>query len=249
MKNYKKMFTNLIKSITVLLVCFTTNYSFVYAQENIKEYPLSEKAEYIAAFENIPNNIIALNDRNAANYYNYLGEECLKNNDIPCAVLNFSKAIKAAPGIGMGYKNLELAESKVKEKPEKMEDSFNDFFEGISGGFTSIGWFNITAIPFGVYLLCLIFKIPGFYKFIFLAIGIFNFSMGLIAYQYENRVFGVVFEDKVLRQDIQQESQEIRLLYEGTKIQLMKVQNNEIKIKLSDGTIGWLNKEHIEIIN
>ena len=44
------------------------------------------------------------------------------------------------------------------------------------------------------------------------------------------------------------QSEDLFILHEGTKVQVLEVFNDWTKIKLSDGMIGWLENQAIEEI-
>ena len=75
-------------------------------------------------------------------------------------------------------------------------------------------------------------------------------NLGLIRNKqfYKTQEAIVFVPSLTVKSEPSQNATDLFLLHEGTKVLVAKQEDNWIKIELSDGNVGWVNKEFLELI-
>ncbi|UZR92828.1 tetratricopeptide repeat protein [Chondrinema litorale] len=193
-------------------------------------------------------------------YFN-LGNAYFKSNDIPAAILNYERARKIKPQDEDLLFNLEIANQQVVDQfdavPELGIDQwYRSFLFGLSSNtwaFLSAVFFSLMLFFFGLFLYKSEVNIKrssllgGVLLLIFSALT-FMFASQQKEYIVDN-IEAVVFAPNVTATSApNQKSTSLFVLHEGTKVQVIEEKENWVRIKISDGNIGWLEANKVEMI-
>ena len=193
-------------------------------------------------------------------YYN-LGNAYYKTNQLAPAILNYERARVRDPGNEDIQHNLELARSQITDRIENIPDFFitrwinqwiNLFSSDIWAIISMVAFIAFLAL-FSVYLYSMRMglKKSGFWiGLLALAIAIASF---VFASQQKQEVVNndqaIVFAPKVTVKSSPAESgTNLFVLHEGTKLLIEDNMGDWYRIRLSDGSEGWLRKISVEPI-
>jgi tetratricopeptide (TPR) repeat protein len=184
-----------------------------------------------------------------------------KLEDVANSIYYYEKALKLNPNDEAITNNLSFANRMRLDQFEKIPASEVDQnIKGFINLFSIDGW-SIVGIIF------LIIALAGFVVFLFnykpnlkrLALGlciifilISGASFSLAQTQLNNKqgeVFGIIFQkEKSLLEEPNPKSNALVTLHEGTKIKILDQFRTYYKVKLPDGTEGWMTTENIKKI-
>ncbi|MBZ0198311.1 MAG: tetratricopeptide repeat protein [Ignavibacteriaceae bacterium] len=250
-----------MKKIIFLLLCFLSVQLFASEVEEMlqKGNRLFRDKDYKKAVE-VYTEIVNAGYESSALFYN-LGNSYYRTGQLGYAILNYEKALRLSPGDADVKHNLTLANSKTADKMESFPQFFLfEWWEAVLGAFSLSGW-TYTAYFFFIALLSSI----GFYFFAqspshqkislisgILLIVLLLFSAALVIIKYNREVNiknGIVVENVVtVKQSPDEKSGDAFLIHEGLKVTLEDKIDQWIKIKLSDGKVGWLNQNDVRVI-
>jgi tetratricopeptide (TPR) repeat protein len=218
-----------------------------------------KKGEYehaIASYEEV----IDGGKESAELYYN-LGNAYYKTINIPAAILNYERAIKLDPMDEDLRFNLKLANLKTVDKIEVIPTFFigeigEDLKDSVS--LNTWGWFAIVSLWLSALLFFIFTNISSntFRRLVFFtALSLLVLSMGSfgLGYQKYNAVYNdleaIVFAPSVIVKSAPDQQQtDLFLLHEGTKVSVVEEMGEWNKIRLADGSVGWIPQETIEQI-
>lgn len=193
-------------------------------------------------------------------YYN-LGNAYFRVNEIAKARLNYERALLLDPGDRDTRHNINYIMTKIEDKIPVADSFFlNIWFNAVQNLFKSNTWANIGVICFIIFIGCLVLfffsrliflKKLAFYSGIVLIIvvifaNIFSFRQ---KNKIENRDTAIIMTGSapiVSSPDIN--SKELTVLHAGTKVTVTKEDRNWLEIEIDNGTIGWIQREKLEII-
>ncbi|MFW6276985.1 MAG: tetratricopeptide repeat protein [Bacteroidota bacterium] len=193
-------------------------------------------------------------------YYN-LGNAFYKINNIPAAILHYEKAHKFNPGDEDIEFNLNIARLKTVDKIEPLpKPFFEKWFDSMSTVFTSTEW-SVAGIAFtwlfffGGFIYLFALK-PGLRKIGFtaaagfLVLSVFSYSM---SYHVYNTEYGtpeaVIFSPSIyVKSSPDEESTDLFILHEGTKVKITDQLGEWQKIRLADGNVGWIPESSVRRI-
>ncbi len=204
----------------------------------------------------------ALNDKkhSAELYYN-LGNAYYKSNKIAPSIYYYEKALKLNPEDEDIKHNLALANQMKLDKIEKVPESFTKklqknialIFHFNTWAIMTVIWNFIGLLAFSVFIFSKKtgMKRIGFaWMFISLFMLIFSWYFAGIAQKIENEKYGIVFVPKTeILSEPNLSSDKVVNLHEGTKVKILKSEDQWYYIKLPDGKKAWIPKEDIKIIN
>ncbi len=193
-------------------------------------------------------------------YYN-LANSYFKLDDIPRAILFYERALKLDPGNPDIRKNLAMAQELTIDKIEKVPELFYQrWWRGILNSASADEWAWMGIIAFIILLAgagLFFFASPvflrktGFYGGL-LALIITVFSLIFAVKQHNNRVkdkAAIVFNPAVtVKSSPDQSSVDLFVLHEGTKVYILDKLGNWYEIKIDNGSVGWIQKETVEVI-
>jgi len=193
-------------------------------------------------------------------YYN-LGNSYFKTNNIPAAILYWEKALKLKPNDDDIKFNLKVANSRISDKIDPLPEIFiKRWWRNACNIFSSNSWATITLISFFVFLVFLtVFRLSrslglrktSFYlSIIFLFISLLTASFAYQQYKnLKSHDEAIVFTPTVtIKSSPDENSTDLFVIHEGLKLQLLDNISDWYKIKIPNGSIGWLNKNDFEII-
>jgi len=185
-------------------------------------------------------------------YYN-LGNAYFRNNDNTEAILFYEKAFKIAPNNDDIKHNIEVANSKLIDKVEKVPELFYKRWWKYLLNMMNIdvlAILNILLLSSGLLLVALYIAISNILirKITFWTglVLIFLFGIGTIAASQRNHYLttqheAIVFEPTVnIKSSPDENSKDIFVLHEGTKVVLLDVVADWQEIRIANGSIGWI---------
>jgi len=218
-----------------------------------------QKADYKAAIESY-NKILKSGYEASEVYYN-LGNCYYKTNNISESILNYERALKLSPKDEDIQFNLKLANLKVVDKIQSVDQIFfKRWMEGLSHFFTtdSAAFYTILFMWIALLVLALfVISWSTVFKKIFFYLGamllICSIAFFLISnYRYNSintTTAGIVFNPSVyVKSAPADKSTDLFILHEGTKVQILDVIGNWKKIRLMNNNEGWVRAESLEVI-
>ncbi|MEL6720021.1 MAG: tetratricopeptide repeat protein [Bacteroidota bacterium] len=222
-----------------------------------QSYEIEQYATAIEQYEHI----VSSGKVSAELFYN-LGNAYYRSDELAKAILNYERALRLDPEDEDLIHNIEIARAKVRPELDQLPEFFlSTLWRDIQNGFSTNAW----AVAF---LLFLWLGIGGLILWqmgrkrthrkwgftsglTLLSLGILGFLFASGSHQdqlHSNEA--IVLEEKIkLRKGATSDSEEMLMLYEGTKVSLL---NNVIqdwhKVRLSNGQEGWLPSDTFEEI-
>jgi tetratricopeptide (TPR) repeat protein len=188
-------------------------------------------------------------------YYN-LGNTYFKLHDIPSAILYYEKAEKLEPTDEDILKNLEVANGMIVDKIDPMPriflkiwwDSIYNMFDADSWAWLSIGFLALTLVAAYFYFTSSILwmKKSGFFSGLILVIfTIISFGLASQRYYYTKQVNeAIIFIPTItIKSSPGNSSVDLFVLHEGSKVTLLDEVVGWHKIKIANGSVGWLPNE------
>ena len=197
-------------------------------------------------------NIVNSGMESAALYYN-MGNTYYKMKEYPQAILYYEKALKLDPGNEDIRTNLEIANMAVVDKINVIPQSFiSRWWNGLKSSFSVDGWAWISVVAFASLLLCLFaflmarrrgWRKMGFFVGLLMAVCL---AFSIVFAVGEQRDMNRLDEAIIMTPTVTAKSSpsvtsvDLFVLHEGTKVRIMDVSSEWCKIKLADGSVGWL---------
>jgi tetratricopeptide (TPR) repeat protein len=188
-------------------------------------------------------------------YYN-LGNTYYKMRQYPQAILYFEKALKLAPGDEDIRTNLEIANLAVVDKINVLPQSFIErWWNSLRNALSADGWAWVSIVAFALVLLCLFvflmarragWRKTGFFAGLLLLVClVLSVVFAFEKYQdLKHQDEAIVMTPTVtVKSSPSENSVDLFVLHEGTKVRIMDTSNGWNKIKIADGSIGWLQAE------
>lgn len=193
-------------------------------------------------------------------YYN-LGNAYFRMNDFPEAMLNYERAHLYDPGDRDIRHNIEYTQTKIEDKILTADNFFlKIWFDSVQNLLPSNSWAVISIISFVLFISCLFifFFSPllklnklGFYGGIILLVAllftnIFSFNQKR---KIENQDTAIVMAGSAsVVSSPSGVSKELFIIHAGTKVEILKHDGNWYEIEIANGSIGWIQKDKVEII-
>lgn len=193
-------------------------------------------------------------------YYN-LGNAYFRMNELANARLYYEKALLIDPGDRDTQHNIDYLSTKITDKILVADTFFlNIWFRAVQNLFASNAWATIAIVMFLALVACLVafffsrsimVKKTAFYiGIVSLIIVIFA---NVFAFRQKNKietrdtaVIMVGSVSVVSSPDIN--SKELFILHAGTKVDITKQDRNWLEIEIDNGSVGWIQRDKIEII-
>lgn len=251
---------HLLYIICVLVALFTPRVS-AYAQQDLidlaaAQYDSAHFQTTIDAYEQIA----AKYGVNPDLYYN-LGNAYYKQKQYAEAILNYERCLLMDPANVDAQNNLEMARLQCIDKIEAVpEVIFVTWNNGIRDLLSCDGWGWLAILFFLVFIICLFgyfflravaLRKAGFYG------GILTLLLCVICYGYasaqqtrlEVRDYAIVMQPTVtVRSSPADSGTQLFSVHEGLKVRVRSTLSGWSEVELSDGKVGWLPSESIEII-
>jgi Tetratricopeptide repeat len=206
------------------------------------------------------NSILELNYESSALYYN-LGNAYYRSTKIGMAILNYERGLKLDPNNEDLLYNLSIVKARTIDRIKEVPKIFIvEWWELLISSLSTTMW-QIVVILFYILLLASITlyfvtksgtaqRVSIFTTLIGLSGAIF-FSIILFAnVQRESSTdFGIVTTHTIsAKQSPNETSDDLFVIHEGLKVAVQEVFGEWNKIKLSDGKVGWLPINSLEMI-
>jgi tetratricopeptide (TPR) repeat protein len=243
------------KKITVLIAMLLLVAFQVIGQSNDQLAARAAKAyssmQYPEAIKDYTQ-IIARGYESYALYYN-LGNAYYRDNQLAQALLNYEKALKIAPNNEEIQHNIEVANGKLVDKVEKVPELFyKRWWKAVVNmmEIDTMATINITFLTIALLLIAIYIIVSNLLmrKISFWAgISLFVlFCLGSIAASQRNHYLteqheAIVFTATVnIKSSPDENSKDIFVLHEGTKVTLLDVITGWQEIRIANGSIGWV---------
>ncbi len=191
-------------------------------------------------------------------YYN-IGNSYFKNNDIASAILYYEKAKRLLPNDDEIDYNLNIANSMIVDKIEKVPELFyNRWWNFFYNKLGADAWTIVTLISFAFLIvtigLFIISKKRQNRKFSFY-LGLLFLITTLTSYGLASQKFNtsieqneaIVFTSSItVKSSPTQNAVDLFVIHEGTKVKIIDKINNWVEIKIQNGSIGWLPEKSIK---
>lgn len=218
------------------------------------------KAEYQKAIS-LYEQTLKMGQFSAEVYYN-LGNAYYKLNNIAESIYYFEKAKQLDPNDEDIIINSNFAKNMTIDAIEKLPESqIVTFQKKIYGIFNFSYWSYLTVILFwifsGFFLVYVFIKSASLKQtFFFIAFGILIFFMisFLITYSIEekekNTNFAILFSNqKDIWSEPNQQAELLFSLHEGTKVEVLDILENWKKIRIANGSEGWIENASLRYLN
>ncbi len=217
------------------------------------------QGRYFEAIEKY--NLILKNGSHSDELYYNLGNSYYKLNDIANSIFYYEKALILSPGNDKVLNNLLFANNMLIDKIESLPtNQVSLFFNSILNLFNYSTWqyvylfFEYIAIIFMI--LYFISKNPKKKKRCFITALSFSlfflitlFAANMSKGNYQNDNPAIIFDKEVdLRAEPNLRSEEIIILHEGTKLNIVESVNDWSLVELKNGNKGWLVTSSFRLI-
>lgn len=251
-----------MKSIaqTIIRLAFLFTFGFFITSEARAQKPeeLLAKANSLyneSAYDSaatVYRSIIDQGYSSAALYYN-LGNTYYKLKNYPLAVYYYEKSLKLEPNNEDTQHNIEIAKVFLTDKIEAVPELFiKTWWNRLSNLFTA----NISAIislaALGLLLICLFLYLTAktrilkksmfFTGIILIILTVCSMSISAKRYDYikSNDEGIVIIPTITIKSSPSASSVDLFVLHEGAKVKILDETDSWEKIKISNGSIGWL---------
>jgi len=219
-------------------------------------YQNNQYDEAIKSYETILNQGYVSNEL----FYN-LGNSYFRVGQLGKAILFYEKSLKLSPGNDDAAYNLKIANARTIDKIQEIPPIFFvKWWNILLSYFTSAGWQIIIFVFYILLLLC----IGSYFLFRNLQVQKFSFIFGILnatalvlsvilfisSITRESSNNSGVLLESVISVKISPDSQsnDAFVIHEGIKFKIEDKVDNWVKIKLSDGKVGWLLINSFEVI-
>jgi tetratricopeptide (TPR) repeat protein len=193
-------------------------------------------------------------------YYN-IGNAHYRLGKVGYAILYYEKALKYSASDEDVKHNLVLAKLNIKDKVDELPPFFIfNIWEGMLSSFSISGW---TFIVYIIFILLLIFIVAYFFSnsstqqrisfFTGVTFSVLLVLSILFLAVKMNKEFnvkdGIIVENVVtIKSSPDNSSKDEFVVHEGLKVRLEDKVDDWIKIRLTDGKVGWVMEKSIGII-
>lgn len=193
-------------------------------------------------------------------YFN-LGDAYFRLKDMPSAILYFEKAKKLDPNNDDIRYNLNLSNTMIPDKIEKVPLMFlKRWWNYFYNLFDANIWAVLSLVSFSVFILLVgIFilsrgrntrKISFFIGLLLLLISVAAFGFASQkAYYLQHHSEAIIFTPAITAKSSPTlNSVDLFMIHQGTKVRLLDEVDGWEKIRLQNGSIGWLPKDSLKAI-
>lgn len=218
-----------------------------------------QKQDYSSAISNYEQ-LIKMNRISPEVYYN-LGNAWFKTGNISKAILNYERAHKLDPEDEDINFNMKIASLKVVDKIEAVPQVFyKRWINSIASILPGNSWSTIFIIS--IWLLAgsiaafLIIRETLFKKISFILILIFG-TISIVFYTMASRSYSIGYEEQhavvmspsvYIKSSPNEKGNDLFILHEGTRVEVLEELDKWKKIRIANGTVGWMNGSELEII-
>jgi hypothetical protein len=193
-------------------------------------------------------------------YYN-LGNAHYRLGKVGYAILFYEKALKYSPSDEDTKHNLALAKLNIKDKVDELPPFFIfNIWEGLLSSFSISGW---TFSAYIIFILLLVFIVAYFFSnsstqqrisfFTGVAISVLLILSIIFLAVKMNKEYnvkdGIIVENVVtVKSSPDNSSKDEFIVHEGLKVRFEDKVDDWIKIRLTDGKVGWVLEKNLKQI-
>ncbi len=218
-----------------------------------------QKKDYGKAIEHY--NSALTNGGTSASLEFNLGNAYYKDGQIAKAILHYERAQRLSPADEDIAFNLRIAALKTVDKIDVMPEIFYKRWANAAISLFSERTWSILLIisvwlVFAALLIYFLAKTITLKKLAF-GISLFGVACTLIFYflatsrksnEYENRFAVIMAASAYVKSSPDEKGNDLLILHEGTKVNVLDELGDWKKIRIANGTIGWINISAIETI-
>lgn len=190
-------------------------------------------------------------------YYN-MGNAFYKSNDYAMAILNYEKALKINPNYEDARQNLDIAKLHTSDKIEPMPELFlSKWWKNIVNAFDARQWTTLSLVSLAVLLIFTFFYFSArnrsLKKTMFFAV-IIMFVLTIIGFRasHSRNEYLTTHNEAIItvptttvKSAPSDNSVDKFVLHEGTKVEIQEVVDDWYKIKIANGSNGWLPADNM----
>ena len=182
-----------------------------------------------------------------------MGNAYFKMRNYPMAILNYEKALKLDPDNEDVKYNLAIANSIITDKIEPVPEFFmSRWWRHLGDKMSANGWASASLVLFGALLLVLFLyftaRTKGLKKamfFVGLLLVLMLVCSLIFASQRRSRMAerseAIVMTPTItVKSSPSSSGTDLFVLHEGTKVQILDHAGDWDKIKIADGSVGWM---------
>lgn len=247
-----------IFSVGLILLSFIAK-SQDFDQQLLQAQDLYAEAKYDSAAL-IYQSIIDSGYQSPELYYN-MGNAYFKLQEIPSAILYYEKALKLRPSDENIQYNLNLLNTMIPDRIEAVPklffirwyESLYNYFPIDTWAYIGLGLFSLFSLLMIVFFLSgrILLKKLGFWSAIFfLVLSLFSFFLTSQKYaSFKNHDEAIIFTPSItVKSSPTKNSVDLFVIHEGTKVTILDAVGTWRKIKIENGSIGWIDVEYLQII-
>ena len=244
-----------------LLICLLAimGWGKAYAQENGDAWFEQANAAYNAgnydSAKELYEKILTLDMESVPLYFN-MGNTYYKMHDYPMAIYCYEKALKLDPSNEDVQINLAIANRAIVDKIEPMPQSFIvRWWQNTRVWFSGDQWAWLSIVVFALLLVSLFLFLRA-RKLGVRKLGFFTGLVFLLVFAL-SVVFAFQLKQSSLTQDQaiimtptvnvksspNEASVDLFVLHEGTKVDVLETESGWNKIRIANGSVGWLSEE------
>lgn len=248
--------------IMMLIVLLGFNFSSRAAAPDslmVKANAAYNQQQYDSAV-NLYQKVLQLGVESPGVYYN-LGNAYFRLKEIPSAILYYEKAKKLSPNDPDIQYNLNMANSMIVDKIDKVPELFiqrwwnyfYNLFDADTWAVLSLVFFALLVLMIGIFIRAesrRMRKTAFFTGLLLLLLTLGSFGLASQrSYYTKNHTEAIVFTPAVtVKSSPSINSVDLFVVHEGTKIKVLDEVDNWVKIKIQNGSIGWLPQSSVKKI-
>lgn len=204
--------------------------------------------------------VMAQGFESAELYFN-AGNAAYKINDLALSIWYYEKSLKLDPNDEDALYNLGLVNSRIPDKIEAVPEMFLvRWMKDLRNAFSADQWAIGTVVFFAIALVLFAFyflsrnmgmrKVGFWVGLVMLIISVFTFFAARIeTNNLLNNNSAIVFSPSVtIKSSPTDGSTDIFVLHEGAKVYILENVDDWYKIKIANGSVGWLPSKTIRLI-
>lgn len=244
----------LLFSLSSLVFCISQEEAKIVFDQGNKAYETGKYDEALASYKQLEKDFVSFDL-----FYN-IGNTYYKLNNNPQAILYYERAKKIDPSNEDLKTNLQIANTKVVDKIDKLPTlAITDFGNSfVSKEKLSLwAWGSILSLFVAFFLFILYFKnrsssksrSPLIIGLLFVFLTLITFGIGQYGVsQISGGQDAIIISPKVDVLNQPNGDQTVFVLHAGTKVHVRNKQNKWIEIKIDNGSVGWIESKECEEI-
>ncbi len=201
-------------------------------------------------------------EKHSAELYYNLGNTHYKLNNIAPSIYYFEKALLLKPNDKEILQNIAFARNMTVDDIDIIPDvGFSKLFKNLTNMMSFDAWSYVSVVAIFMFvILYLLYYFSyqtgkkrlafiGSTSFLILTCITLFFAFNKFNIDKNHNPAIVFSQEALVKSEPNLRSEEAFRLHEGTKVQILDTVKKWKKIKLTDGTTGWISSEHIKALN